>query len=169
LPETWDLYMPEELVGTHVRNRAVQVTARVSSGMDWLNVKLAYESEGVGVDQEDLVRCLREGRKFVRLSDNSFAPLDPDKVKALMDREVELLAGANKQGKLPLSQAGRVQELLEQVSNAVLAASAKALFAKLSNIDEIKAVKRPRGLKGVLRPYQEQGLAWLKFIHDLSS
>jgi superfamily II DNA or RNA helicase len=169
LPETWDLYMPEELVGTHVRGRPVQVTARVSSGMDWLTLKLHYESEGVGVDQDDLVRCLREGRKFVRLSDNSFASLDPEKVKALMEREVELLAGANKQGKLPLSQAGRIQELLEQVSSATVAASAKALFSKLSNIEEIKPIKRPRGLKGVLRPYQEQGLSWLKFVHDLGS
>ncbi|MFC1642781.1 DEAD/DEAH box helicase, partial [Myxococcota bacterium] len=169
LPETWDLYMPEELVGTHVRGKPVQAMARVSSGMDWLGVKLVYESEGVGVDAEDLARCLREGRKFVRLTDNSFAALDPEKIKTLMDREVELLAGANKQGRLPLSQAGRIQELLDHVSSSAVSAGAKALFAKLNQIDEIKAVKRPRGLKAVLRPYQEQGLAWLKFVHDLGS
>src|SRR6185503_7634072 len=29
--------------------------------------------------------------------------------------------------------------------------------------------KKPRGLKAVLRPYQEHGLAWLYFIHELAS
>ncbi len=38
-----------------------------------------------------------------------------------------------------------------------------------SRIDEIEAAKKPRGLKATLRPYQEQGLSWLKFIHDIGS
>lgn len=169
LPEDWDLYVPEDLVGAHVRSKPIQANARVSSGVDWLSVKLVYESEGVGVDRTALEKCLREGRKFVRLSDNSYAPLDAAKVQALIDREVELLASAGKTGRLPLSQAGRVQELLQQASTTTIAANARALFKKLSTIEEIKAVKKPRGLRAVLRPYQEQGLAWLKFIHDLGS
>jgi SNF2 family DNA or RNA helicase len=48
-------------------------------------------------------------------------------------------------------------------------ASARELFQKLSNIDEIGSTKRPRNLKATLRPYQEAGLSWLKFIHDIGS
>lgn len=169
LPEDWDLYVPEDLVGTHVRGKPIMMSARVSSGVDWLNVKISYESEGVGVEREELERCLREGRKFVRLSDNSFAPFDTEKVQAMIDREIELITAAGKSGKIPLSQAGRVQELLNQVASATVAASAKALFQKLASIDEIKAAKKPKGLKATLRPYQEQGLSWLQFVHELNS
>ncbi|MCH2109900.1 MAG: DEAD/DEAH box helicase, partial [Polyangiaceae bacterium] len=143
--------------------------ARVSSGVDWLNVKISWEADGVGVDREEIARCLREGKKFVRLADNSFAALDSDRVQSLIDREVELLSSANKQGKLPLSQAGRVHELLEHSDGKTVTAGAKALFQKLASIDEIKKVRKPRGLKATLRPYQEQGLSWLKFIHDIGS
>jgi hypothetical protein len=38
------------------------MTARVSSGVDWLSVKISYESDGVGVDRDELERCLREGK-----------------------------------------------------------------------------------------------------------
>ena len=169
LPEEWDLYVPEELVGTTVRTKAVTMNARVSSGVDWLAVKVVYESDGVGVDRDELVRCLREGKKYVRLSDNSYAEIDPEKVQAMIDREVELLAATGKNGKLPLSQAGRVQELLEHASDVSVAPGAKALFEKLASIDEIKAAKKPRSLKAVLRPYQEQGLSWLRFIHEIAS
>jgi SNF2 family DNA or RNA helicase len=90
-------------------------------------------------------------------------------VQAMIDREIELITAAGKSGKIPLSQAGRVQELLNQATSATVAAAAKTLFAKLASIDEIKAAKKPKGLKATLRPYQEQGLSWLQFVHDLGS
>jgi superfamily II DNA or RNA helicase len=169
LPEDWDLYVPEELVGTQVRGKPVLMNARVSSGVDWLAVKVTYESEGIGVDRTELERCLREGKKFVKLSDNSYAPIDADRVQAMLDREVELIAAAGKTGKIPLSHAGRVQELLAHAENSSVAAGAKQLFQKLADIDEIKPTKKPKSLKATLRPYQEQGLSWLRFVHDLGS
>jgi superfamily II DNA or RNA helicase len=169
LPEDWDLYIPEELVGTHVRTAPVAMSARVSSGVDWLSVKISYESDGVGVDREELERCLREGKKYVRLSDNSFAPLDADRVRMMIDREIELLQAGGKNGKIPLSHAGRVQDLLSQATDAQVAANTKQLFQRLASIDEIKAAKKPKGLKATLRPYQEQGLSWLSFIHEIGS
>jgi superfamily II DNA or RNA helicase len=169
LPESWDLYVPEELVGVQVRSKPVQMQARVSSGVDWLNVQITWESDGVSIDRKEIEQCLREGKKFVRLSDDSYAPLDAERVEALVAREIELIASVGKNGKLPLSQAGRVQELLNQLPDAKLSAGAKQFFKKLSAIEEIKPVKKPRALRATLRPYQEQGLSWLKFIHDLGT
>ncbi|MFO7178374.1 MAG: SNF2-related protein [Pseudomonadota bacterium] len=168
LPKSWDLYVPEELVGTRVRTKPVDMTARVSSGVDWLSLKISYESEGVTVDRAELERCLREGKKYVRLADNSYAPIDAERVRGLIDREIELLQ-AGRNGKIPLSQAGRVQELLQQAASSHVAASAKQLFQKLASIEEIKAAKKPKGLKATLRPYQEQGLSWLTFLHEIGS
>jgi superfamily II DNA or RNA helicase len=169
LPEDWDLYVPEDLVGAQVRTKPVEMSARVSSGVDWLNVAISWSSGSVTVDREELERCLRSGQKYVRLSDDSFAPLDPARVKSMMEREVELMSAAGKGGKLPLSQVGRVQELLEHATSTSVAASTKALFKRLADIDDIKKVKKPRALKATLRPYQEQGLAWLRFIHEIGS
>jgi superfamily II DNA or RNA helicase len=169
IPKSWTLYVPEEFVSTQVRNAPVVMQARVSSGVDWLNVKIIWEADGVGVDRTELERCLREGKKYVRLSDNTFAPLDADRVQHLIDREVELIAATNKAGKIPLSQAGRVAELLAQADESVVSAGTKQLFGKLADIDSIKPAKKPRNLKATLRPYQEQGLSWLRFIHDISS
>ncbi len=169
LPKGWKIYVPEELVGTRVRSQPVLMNARVSSGVDWLAVKVTYESDGVGIDRDEIIRCLREGKKYVRLTDNTFAPLDADRVQQMIDREVELISASTRGGKLPLSQAGRIQELLEHADKAATTAGVKQLFARLSDIDEIKAAKKPRGLKAVLRPYQEQGLSWLRFIHEIGS
>jgi superfamily II DNA or RNA helicase len=168
IPKTWQLYIPEEFVGTQIRNQPVRMQARVSSGVDWLNVKFVWEAGGVGVERTELERCLREGKKYVRLSDNTYAPFDADHVQQLIDREVEVMT-VGKAGKLPLSQAGRIQELLEQVDDSVVSAGAKQFFAKLNDLDSIKPAKKPKNLKATLRPYQEQGLSWLRFIHEIGS
>jgi superfamily II DNA or RNA helicase len=169
LPRNWEMYIPDDLVGAKMRGAPIAMKARVSSGVDWLNVNISWEADGVSVERDEIQRCLREGKKFIRLSDNSYAALDSTRIQALIDREVEILASAGKQGKLPLSQAGRVQELLEQADERNVATATKALFKKLASLDEIKKARKPRGLKATLRPYQEQGLSWLRFIHDIGS
>jgi superfamily II DNA or RNA helicase len=170
LPEEWDLFIPDDLVDVQVRSSSLQANARVSSGVDWLSLRLTFESDGIAVTQDELARCLAEGRRYVRLSDGSFAKLDPDKVKAVLLRQAEILATSGGQGgKLPLSQAGRIQELLDQVGKAHVSDGAKDLFKKLQDVDEIKVVKKPRNLKAQLRPYQEQGFQWLHFLHEIAS
>jgi superfamily II DNA or RNA helicase len=170
LPEEWDLFIPDDLVDVQVRSTSLAANARVSSGVDWLSLRLSFESEGVAVTQDELARCLAEGRRYVRLQDGSFAKLDPEKVRAVLLRQAEILATSGGPGsKLPLSQAGRIQELLEQVGRAQVSDGAKDLFKKLQDVDDIKIVKKPRNLKAQLRPYQEQGFQWLWFLHEIGS
>jgi superfamily II DNA or RNA helicase len=170
LPEDWDLFVPDDLVDVNVREEALSANARVSSGVDWLSLRLSFESEGVAVSQEELGRCLADGRRYVRLADGSFARLDAQKVREVLLRQAEILAtGGGQGGKLPLSQAGRLQELLEQVGRSVVSDATKELFHKLRDIDEIKGTKKPRNLKASLRPYQEQGFHWLCFLNEIGA
>jgi superfamily II DNA or RNA helicase len=169
LPDEWDLFVPDDLVDTQVRHTPVAAFAKVTSGMDWLSVKLSFESEGTSVSRDELRRCLSEGKRYVRLDDGSYATIDPEQIRAMLDREIELLTAAGKSGKIPLAQAGRVQEILQQVAGSSVSQNAKALFDKLSSIDSIESAKKPRALKATLRPYQEAGLSWLRFIHEIGS
>jgi superfamily II DNA or RNA helicase len=170
LPDDWDLFVPDDLVDVNVRGENLTANARVSSGVDWLSLRLSFESEGVAVSQEELGRCLAEGRRYVRLADGSFARLDAQKVRDVLLRQAEILAtGGGQGGKLPLSQAGRVQELLDHVGKSVVTDTTRELFGKLKNIDEIKGTKKPRNLKASLRPYQEQGFHWLWFLHEIGA
>jgi SNF2 family DNA or RNA helicase len=142
----------------------------VGSGVDWLSLRLSFESEGVAVTQEELRRSLAEGGKYVRLADGTFARIDAQKVREVLQRQAEILAtGGGNGGRLPLSQAGRIEDLLAQVGRASVAGDTKELFKKLKDIDEIKGTKKPRNLKAQLRPYQEQGFQWLWFLHEIGS
>ena len=170
LPDQWDIFVPDDLVDVQVRDEALSANARVSSGVDWLSLRLNFESEGVAVTQEELARCLADGRKYVRLADGTFARIDPQKVREVLQRQAEILAtGGGNGGRLPLSQAGRIEDLLAQVGRSSVTGDTKDLFKKLQDIDEIKGTRKPRNLKAQLRPYQEQGFHWLWFLHEIGS
>ena len=169
LPEDWDRFIPDDLVEVTIRDESVTPQMRVSSGVDWLNLDMTFESGGAVVREEELRACLEHGRRLVRLEDGTFAPVDPDKVGDVLTRMAEIYATAGVREKLPLSQAGRVQDLLKMVENAKVSASAKTLFSKIGDLDEIPSVAKPRSLKATLRPYQKEGFNWLVFLHELNS
>jgi superfamily II DNA or RNA helicase len=169
LPEDWDRFIPDDLVDVTIRDESVTPQVRVSSGVDWLNLDMKFESGGAVVSEDELRACLEHGRRLVQLEDGTYAPIDPEKVGDVLTRMAEIYATAGIKDKLPLSQAGRVQDLLKMVSNARVSASAKTLFAKIEDIDEIPNVAKPRTLKADLRPYQKDGFSWLVFLHELNS
>jgi superfamily II DNA or RNA helicase len=170
LPDDWDIFVPDDLIDVHVRDEALTANARVSSGVDWLSLRLNFESEGIAVTQEELARCLAEGRKYVRLADGTFARLDPQKVREVLLRQAEILAtGGGNGGRLPLSQAGRIEDLLAQVGRSGVSGETREIFKKLKEIDEIKGARKPRNLRAQLRPYQEQGFQWLWFLHEIGT
>jgi superfamily II DNA or RNA helicase len=169
LPEDWDRFIPDDLVDVTIRDESVTPQVRVSSGVDWLNLDMKFESGGAVVNEDELRACLEHGRRLVQLEDGTYAPIDPEKVGDVLTRMAEIYATAGIKDKLPLSQAGRVQDLLKMVSNAKVSASAKTLFAKIEDIDEIPNVAKPRTLKADLRPYQKDGFSWLVFLHELNS
>ena len=169
LPEEWDRFIPDDLVDVTIRNESVTPQMRVSSGVDWLNLDMTFESGGAVVREEELRACLEHGRRLVRLEDGTFAPVDPDKVGDVLVRMAEIYATSGVHDKLPLSQAGRVQDLLKMVENAKVSASAKTLFNKIGDLDEIPKVPKPRTLKATLRPYQKEGFNWLVFLHEINS
>ncbi|MFW6086971.1 MAG: DEAD/DEAH box helicase, partial [Myxococcota bacterium] len=171
LPEDWDRFIPDDLVDVTIRDQSVTAQMRVASGVDWLSLDMSFDAGGVAVDENELRASLEKGRHLVRLKDGTYAPVDPDKVNEVLSRMAEIYAtSGGPKKKLPLSQAGRVQDLLRLVSDGKVTSTARSLFGKLEDLGSVEAVPKPRALKGVeLRDYQKKGFSWLVFIHNLGS
>ncbi|HJL01020.1 MAG TPA: SNF2-related protein [Polyangiaceae bacterium LLY-WYZ-15_(1-7)] len=168
LPKDWERFVPDDLAGVKIRKEGVSTKMRVSSGVDWLSLDMVFGTGDAVVSEEELRACLESGRDIVRLSDGTYAPVDPDAVGEVLARMAEIYATAGGKKKLPLSQAGRIQDLIGLVgeSDADVKPKARSLFEQLDDIDEVPSVAKPRSLKAKLRPYQKQGFSWLVFLHQ---
>ena len=141
---------------------------RVSSGVDWLSLDMSFAVDGVAVNHDELRLCLEKGQQLVRLEDGSYAPVKAEDVAEVLERMAEIYAGAPKE-KVPLSQAGRVQELMRLVGDHSISSSARELLTKFQDIGNIASVPKPRNLKVAMRDYQKRGFSWLVFLHDLGT
>ncbi len=169
LPEAWERFVPSDLTDVTVRETPVTPQMRVSSGVDWLSLDMTFSAGGVAVSADELRACLEHGRHLVKLADGSYAPVKGEEVGQVLERMAEILASSGSHQKLPLSQAGRVQDLLRIVSNHKVAPTAKGLFEKLADAGRVEPVAKPRTLKATLRPYQKEGFSWLVFLHNLNT
>lgn len=169
LPEEWERFVPDDLAGVKVRDKAVSPRARVSSGVDWLSLDMVFEVGGVAVNEDELRACLEKGRHLVRLEDGSYAPVEAEQVGEILERMAEIYAGAGSEERVSLAQAGRIQDLLKLVNRPTVSATAKELFGKLEDVAEIEQLAKPRNLKASLRPYQKQGYSWLGFLHKMKT
>lgn len=169
LPKDWDKFIPDDLVNVKIRAHSVTPRARVSSGVDWLSLDLTFEADGIAIDETELRMCLEHGRHLVKLTDGSYAPVKANEVGEILERMAEIYASDDPTKRIPMSQAGRVQDLLRLVSRPTVSSTAKDLFGKLENIGEIEQQTKPRSLKATMRPYQREGFSWLAFLHNLGT
>ncbi len=169
LPEEWDKMIPHDLAEVTIRDKPVAAQARVSSGVDWLSLEMMFASDGVAVNKDELRACLSQGKRLVKLSDGSYAPVEADKVDEVLSRMAELYIDDGAKDKLPLSQAGRVQDLMRLVDTPAVSSPAQKLFDKINHVGAVDTVPKPRNLKATLRPYQKEGFSWLVFLHGLAT
>jgi superfamily II DNA or RNA helicase len=170
LPAEWEKLVPSDLRAVKIRDQSVTPQVRVSSGVDWLSLDLSFSAEGIAVDEDELRAALESGRRLVKLSDGSFAPIKAAEVREILDRMAEIVAGSGTGNKVPFSQAGRVTDLLRLVGAQSISPQAKAVLSKLEEIGEIEQVPKPRNLKvAQFRDYQKRGFSWLVFLHNLGT
>jgi superfamily II DNA or RNA helicase len=169
LPSSWHVLVPEWIAQPPLRQTPLSAHAIVTSGGVWLHLQLTFGSEGIACSRRDLLEAIRDGRRFVLLSDGSFAAFDAPAIRHVLEAEVELLGNAGAGGRLPVSQSVYIQEILQLIPpEAVqLTSGTEALFHKLSDLDHVPAVKQPREFRGKLKPFQLKGLSWLWFLHTM--
>lgn len=137
----------------------------VSSGVDWFELSGECDFGGEAVALPDILAAVRKGENFVRLGDGSRGLL-PETWLAKYGAVLEM--AEEKDGKLQFkpTQAMILDALLAAHETTTVDRKFKDFRRKMSSFDGIKPVTAPRGFTGELRPYQNEGLAWLKFLQD---
>lgn len=106
---------------------------------------------------------------FVKLADGRRVPLPAGRIKAIISVLVELNLPNVTEGplSLPLLDAARLAVLDDALKARWVGADKLLEFGRrLQSFEQIGPVELPKKLKATLRPYQEQGLAWLQFLRE---
>ena len=135
----------------------------VTSGIDWFEVDAKCEFGEEQIDLPEILKSLKKGEQFVNLDDGSMGILPEEWL-----RKYASLANMGEVREESIrfkkSQALIIEMLLAEQSGAQNDTSFNEICKELRSFEGIIPGDPASSFKGVLRPYQRDGLGWFEFL-----
>lgn len=138
---------------------------RVRTGIDWFELGGDADFDGVKASFPELLAALKRGDNTIRLDDGSLGILPEDWLQ-----QYGMLAGLGQVEedhlRFSATQVGLLDALLEDEPSVDVDAQFLEIRDRLRNFAGVESGVEPEGFTGTLRPYQREGLGWMKFLQD---
>lgn len=147
-----------------VRTGPSTISLTVSSGIDWFDMNVDVKFEGTAASLQAFVSAVQEGKKYVRLTDGSYGVLPQTWLRKF---KAATTLGSAHEGTLRLSRSHLTMiEELAETTEINVDENYRQLRERLRSFTGIIAHPLPEGFTGTLRPYQQAGYDWLRFLHE---
>lgn len=138
---------------------------RVSSGVDWFDLKGGLDFGHEVVPWPALLKALRRGETVLTLADGSQG-LIPERLVSRYGRLVRLGEEEEDGIRFAKSQVALLEAILAGETDVELDSAFKTAREALKNFERIEPRVEPETFKGTLRPYQREGLGWMHFLQE---
>lgn len=138
----------------------------LSSGTDWFDMEIKIDFGDQTADLKQIQKSIIKQTNYVELKDGSIGILPKEWIEKY---KKYFKLGNVKKDKIEISnfQFNIIDELYEEETNTPK--FLEELYEKkkrLSDLKELKAIPKPKGINATLRDYQKEGLNWLVFLHE---
>ena len=171
LQREWSVTLDEQLENRTLKNleRVEPQFAITSSGVQWFDLGVVFAaSGGENFPAAEIQRLIRSGQNHARLKNGRMAVIDTGAVEELQEVLLDCAPQQHAEGfRINSQQAGFVEATLRQHPDWKVQAPAAWRDRAAKQSGEAKLECPPLGdLETVLRPYQKQGVAWLRFLRE---
>jgi superfamily II DNA or RNA helicase len=144
-----------------------ELRIEVNSGIDWFELHGEVQFGDQVAKLPQLLAALRKGEHLITLGDGTTGMLPEEWLK-----KYGVLAGMGKETddhlRFTRSQVGLLDALLAAQPQATFDGVFEKTRQMLRSFDGVQAADPPASFTGELRPYQKDGLGWLKFLREFS-
>ena len=139
------------------------------TGIDWFEIRPEIRCDGVALDEEEWRAALQQGglidvKGGLRVLDSQ--TLERLQAILALSGEAQADRGVAQIVRVPRLQILDWLSLREQGIAVSLPAEDEAVLARLLGFTRIAAVPLPKDVRATLRPYQQDGYAWLAFLYE---
>jgi hypothetical protein len=159
-PSDWEIVFP--LRSKVSLKSAVQATVSVGLSLDGFDVHVGFATSDAPVPAHQVATTVRSGKRFVRLGDGQYAPIDSGVIR--VEQALEALGVEAGKLKLALYEVDMLDELLAGARTRDVASDADLLRSQLRRLVPPPHVEPPHEFQGVLRGYQRASLNWLELL-----
>jgi non-specific serine/threonine protein kinase len=170
LVETYRVFGEKNLTRYKVRLTQPVVSADITSDEEekWFTLDLTVDYEGQKVPIEKIWEAWTQGKRYVQLKDGSYTSLPESWLSKLSHKLKAMGYDPDKPPKKTFEQfeAPALDKLTDDLPEVHADPFWNDLRSKIHSFKEIEPVKPSKNLNATLRPYQEQGLAYLNFLRE---
>lgn len=146
----------------------IEVSTRAARH-DWFDLGVQVSVDGHMLPFVELFTALVQGRTTLMLRDGTWLGLDHpafDRLRALLSEAATLQEWTPESTAVSRHQVGFWEDLKEIADEVHEDPEWTAAVGRLASVDRLPEAPEVPGLEADLRPYQEDGLRWLRFLHD---
>jgi len=166
----FDIFGEEQLKTARVNRNTPSISFKISSGIDWFDVRAVVNFGELEVSLKDIRRVIRKKERFIKLADGTIGEIPAD----WFERYKHLFVFGEVSGENLRFSRQHLTLIDEALSNAAqIEADAefenrreKLRLLADSGFKGVAPVDLPEGFFGDLRPYQKAGYDWLHFLHE---
>lgn len=163
--EDFEIVGRDTLSKYRIRTGEPNVEVQISSKIDWFDLNIKVDVEGIQLKLSDLKKAIRKKNRIVKLSDGSLARIPED----WFDRFRTLFHFSNvtdEGTQVARFHATLIDTLFEESNARRTDRDFEKMVERLRLFKKIKKKRIPKRLKGKLRPYQKAGYDWLYFLNE---
>jgi len=157
----------ESLARFRVNRKKPKISMALSSEVDWFDLNLDIEFNGIPLTLAELKKALQKEKKFVRLKDGTIARL-PEKLIQKFQYLIEFGQSADSVIRFRDHHLSFVDKLMDEADSKQIDHGSGEKIARLEQFTHIKNYPLPPNLRGELRDYQRAGYNWLNFLSEFS-
>lgn len=161
LLRTFKLMGTDKLKEYRVKPVQPKLNLTLASGIDFLEGELGVDIEGESFTLRQLLNQYQK-QKYITLSDNTRAILDESYIKRL-ERLFKSKKGA-KEIQISFFDLPEVEDMLQERLEGEAFVHHREIYEGFNKLPAQK-LKLP-DVKATLRPYQQEGVKWIKYLHD---
>jgi non-specific serine/threonine protein kinase len=161
----FEIYGQENLKRYRLRLSAPAAAIKVSSGIDWFDVRVEANFDGSRASFEAIARALQKRERFVKLEDGSYGIL-PEVWMQKFHRVLAVTSTKGEELRVARTQAMLIDDLAAEFGEPIADEEYKTFRKRLESFDSIRQHPLPSGLNASLRPYQQAGYQWLRFLQE---
>jgi non-specific serine/threonine protein kinase len=159
----FEIHGLDHLQQVHIRTSSPTIKVQVDTQIDWFDLNLEIDFEGVRMSLKELRRSIRNQQKYVKLRDGSLAILPDSWIKKF--RHLFHFAEVDQDHLLlPQHQVTLIDILFNQADSAHADQAFLERTESLKQFTGIEKTPLPGSMNQVLRPYQIAGYDWLNFL-----
>jgi non-specific serine/threonine protein kinase len=161
----FEIFGEEELKRHKVRRAQPKLKVNVSSEIDWLDLQLMVDFDGIMLSLKELRKAMVHRTRYVKLRDGSTALLPEDWLEQF-SHLFNLGEPGDERIKVSRHHITLIDTLYESAEMKEADAAYHENLRRLRDFRGIQQIAASENFCGELRPYQEQGLNWFYFLQE---